>query len=196
MSLILLGASFVHFLIGALLFLVSTFLILLILVQRGRGGGLTGALGGMGGQSAFGTKAGDVFTKITVGTAVVWILLCITAISVFSPPKRDTGSGPATFTNPDATNGDSATDNGTENPTSGTSQTDNSSSTQGTPDGTPSNVPVEASDDSATDLNPPSTGTPSTGTPSTGTPSTSDPSPAPSPAPSTSGSQTDADSDK
>ncbi|MFN9877681.1 MAG: preprotein translocase subunit SecG, partial [Planctomycetota bacterium] len=33
-----------------LLILTSAFMILLILVQRGRGGGLTGALGGAGGQ--------------------------------------------------------------------------------------------------------------------------------------------------
>lgn len=51
------------------------FLIALILLQRGRGGGLAGSFGGMGGQSAFGTKAGDVFTKITVVVAVIWILL-------------------------------------------------------------------------------------------------------------------------
>ena len=51
------------------------FLIGLILLQRGRGGGLAGAFGGMGGQSA-GTKAGDVFTRITIGVASVWILLC------------------------------------------------------------------------------------------------------------------------
>ena len=43
------------------LFLTAVFLILLILVQRGKGGGLAGAFGGMGGQSAFGTKAGDTF---------------------------------------------------------------------------------------------------------------------------------------
>ena len=46
-----------------LLFMCSLFLMALVLVQRGKGGGLTGALGGMGGQSAFGSKAGDAFTK-------------------------------------------------------------------------------------------------------------------------------------
>ena len=60
-----------------LLFLTALFLILLVLVQRGKGGGLAGAFGGMGGQSAFGTKAGDMFTKITVGVAAVWIVLCV-----------------------------------------------------------------------------------------------------------------------
>ena len=65
--------------LGFLLFITAVFLILLVLVQRGRGGGLAGALGGMGGSSAFGAKAGDVFTKITIGTATWWILLCIFA---------------------------------------------------------------------------------------------------------------------
>ena len=64
-------------LVYILLFFLSFFLIVLVLIQRGRGGGLTGALGGMGGQSAFGTKAGDLFTRITVFVASTWIVLCI-----------------------------------------------------------------------------------------------------------------------
>jgi len=76
----------------------AIFLILLVLVQRGRGGGLAGALGGMGGSSAFGAKAGDVFTKITIGAATFWILLCIAATKLIS--TGDTlidieGKGPA-----------------------------------------------------------------------------------------------------
>jgi preprotein translocase subunit SecG len=72
----------IRFFLGFTLALTSLFLILLVLIQRGRGGGLTGALGGMGGQSAFGTKAGDIFTKITVGVAAFWIALCILSINV------------------------------------------------------------------------------------------------------------------
>ncbi|MGQ0635779.1 MAG: preprotein translocase subunit SecG [Planctomycetaceae bacterium] len=56
-----------------LLLALSLFLMLVILIQRGRGGGLAGAFGGLGGQSAFGTKAGDVFTVITIVTAVLWV---------------------------------------------------------------------------------------------------------------------------
>lgn len=54
---------------------VSILLILVILLQRGRGGGLVGALSGLGGQSAFGTKAGDTFTRITIIIAAVWVML-------------------------------------------------------------------------------------------------------------------------
>lgn len=57
------------------LMIIGIILMFIILLQRGRGGGLAGAFGGLGGQSAFGTKAGDVFTKITVGLAAVWVLL-------------------------------------------------------------------------------------------------------------------------
>jgi preprotein translocase subunit SecG len=71
-----------RFVLGFMLAFTAIFLILLVLVQRGRGGGLAGALGGMGGQSAFGTKAGDVFTKITIGAATFWILLCILSVNV------------------------------------------------------------------------------------------------------------------
>jgi preprotein translocase subunit SecG len=60
--------------------LLAIFLILLVLVQRGRGGGLAGALGGMGGSSAFGAKAGDVFTRITIITAAIWICICLIAV--------------------------------------------------------------------------------------------------------------------
>jgi preprotein translocase subunit SecG len=67
--------SIVPYLTMGLLAFVSLLLIFIVLLQRGRGGGLAGALGGAGGQSAFGTKAGDVFTRITIVLAVIWVLL-------------------------------------------------------------------------------------------------------------------------
>ena len=73
-----------QFLLMTLLFMTSVFLILLVLVQRGRGGGLTGALGGMGGQSAFGSKAGDLFTRITIGVATFWIILSVASIKILN----------------------------------------------------------------------------------------------------------------
>ncbi len=69
----------IHGLLGIVLTLMAIFMILLVLVQRGRGGGLAGALGGMGGSSAFGAKAGDIFTRITIGAAAIWIVLCVGA---------------------------------------------------------------------------------------------------------------------
>lgn len=70
--------------LAILLFITSVFLILLVLIQRGRGGGLAGAFGGLGGQSAFGTKAGDLFTRITIVVATVWILLCAASVKLLN----------------------------------------------------------------------------------------------------------------
>ena len=77
------------------LLLTAVFLIVLVLIQRGKGGGLSGAFGGMGGQSAFGTKAGDTFTKITVGVAVFWIVLCVACVRMLATSEQDRlGLGP------------------------------------------------------------------------------------------------------
>src|SRR6266567_1043844 len=83
--LLLAAVDWRHYMFMIPLMLLSVFLILVILVQRGRGGGLTGALGGMGGQSAFGTKAGDLFTRITIVVAALWVLLAMAALKVLNP---------------------------------------------------------------------------------------------------------------
>jgi preprotein translocase subunit SecG len=68
--------------LNVLIVLGSLFLICIILIQRGKGGGLAGAFGGVGGSSAFGTKAGDVFTKITIGVAIGWILVAMLLVKL------------------------------------------------------------------------------------------------------------------
>jgi preprotein translocase subunit SecG len=69
------------------LFLVCVLLMLVVLIQKGRGGGLAGAFGGGGGAgSAFGAKTGDVFTGITVGLAAVYLLLTVCGNYVMRPP--------------------------------------------------------------------------------------------------------------
>ncbi|MGC6441702.1 MAG: preprotein translocase subunit SecG [Rubripirellula sp.] len=85
-------ASLAGVLLGWLMAFLSLFLIMLILIQRGKGGGLTGALGGPGGQSAFGSKAGDTFTAITIVVASLWGLTCVITMLVLG----DGGSSSAT----------------------------------------------------------------------------------------------------
>ncbi|HTL29675.1 MAG TPA: preprotein translocase subunit SecG [Tepidisphaeraceae bacterium] len=60
-----------------LFIIVCIFLILLVLIQKGRGGGLASAFGGMGGNTAFGSKTGDVLTWATSVVFGVFILLAI-----------------------------------------------------------------------------------------------------------------------
>ena len=57
-------------------------MILTILIQRGKGGGLIGAFGGAGGSSPFGSKAGDTFTRIPITMAGIWVLLIMIHVKV------------------------------------------------------------------------------------------------------------------
>ncbi len=72
-------------LLNVVLLIIGVFLILLVLIQKGKGGGLAGAFGGSGGSSAFGSRAGDTFTRITIYVAAVWILLIMITIKVVQP---------------------------------------------------------------------------------------------------------------
>ena len=65
--------------------LVCLFLILLVLIQKGRGGGLAGAFGGAGGNTAFGAKTGDVLTWATSIVFGVFLLLAIILNLMTSP---------------------------------------------------------------------------------------------------------------
>jgi preprotein translocase subunit SecG len=80
------GSSWIGALMNAGLIILSLFMILLVLIQRGKGGGLAGAFGGAGGSSAFGSRAGDTFTRITIIVAAIWILLIMIMVKVVHPP--------------------------------------------------------------------------------------------------------------
>jgi preprotein translocase subunit SecG len=69
-------------LLNLFVLVVGLFLILLVLIQRGKGGGLIGALGGSGGSSPFGSRAGDQFTRITIYVALVWLFLTMAQVKV------------------------------------------------------------------------------------------------------------------
>ena len=183
----LIGALSQYF-FGFTICVLSTFLVLLVLVQRGRGGGLTGALGGPGGQSAFGTKAGDLFTRITIGVATAWILLCATAVFMLrnrSLPQTGSSERPAAKGNavPGASSG--TTENKENNSTLPPIDLSNLTlpKTDPKPATTPAATPPAESTPAAT--------TPPATTPAAATPAESTPAPTPpaaestTPAPST-----------
>ncbi|HEY1377844.1 MAG TPA: preprotein translocase subunit SecG [Gemmataceae bacterium] len=78
--------------LNLLVILTGLFLIGLVLIQRGKGGGLAGAFGGVGGSSPFGSKAGDAFTRITIYVAAFWILLIMVQVRVTNG-ATETGGG-------------------------------------------------------------------------------------------------------
>ena len=61
-----------------LFIVVSIALVLIILVQRPQGGGLTGAFGGGGGtDTAFGGRTGDALTVATITAFTIYLLIAI-----------------------------------------------------------------------------------------------------------------------
>jgi preprotein translocase subunit SecG len=76
-----------------LILLLGIFLILLVLIQRGKGGGLAGAFGGVGGSSPFGSRAGDTFTRITIGVAAAWILMIVVQVRLIKAASQSQDVG-------------------------------------------------------------------------------------------------------
>jgi preprotein translocase subunit SecG len=71
--------TFLLYLTVTLFVIVCIFLILLVLIQKGRGGGLASAFGGAGGNTAFGSKTGDVLTWATSIVFGIFLLLAVAA---------------------------------------------------------------------------------------------------------------------
>lgn len=76
-------------LLNLIILLVGLFLMLLVLIQRGKGGGLAGAFGGVGGSSPFGSRTADQFVKITLWVAGVWVLLIMIHVKVVKYDSRE-----------------------------------------------------------------------------------------------------------
>jgi len=57
--------------------LVCAFLVFVIIIQPSQGEGLASAFGGGGGESFFGTKAGQHINRFTIVLAIVFLLLAI-----------------------------------------------------------------------------------------------------------------------
>ena len=70
-----------------LFILVSVLMILIVLIQKGRGGGLSSAFGGAGGNTAFGSKTGDVLTWATSIIFGVFLLLAMVLNLMTNRPR-------------------------------------------------------------------------------------------------------------
>jgi len=71
--------------LAVLLFLLSLFLVFIIMIQRGKGGGIAGSLTGTA-QSAFGARGGDLLMWWTIILTGVWIFLSGITIYFYSSP--------------------------------------------------------------------------------------------------------------
>jgi preprotein translocase subunit SecG len=72
--------------LGTLFIVICVLLIIVVLLQKGRGGGLGAAFGGMG-SSAFGTRTGDVFTWVTIVLTGLFLLMAVVTTLVLRPQQ-------------------------------------------------------------------------------------------------------------
>jgi preprotein translocase subunit SecG len=76
--------------------IVSLFLILVVLLQQGKGADLAGAFGGGGSQTAFGARgATTILHKATVAAFVLFVLMCLALAIVQVRPRGSVMTGAA-----------------------------------------------------------------------------------------------------
>ena len=90
-SLPLLRISFLMNVVAVLFVLCCLVLILIILIQKGRGGGLSGAFGGGMASGILGSKTGDFLTWVTIVAAGVFLTLAV-VMGKFYKPQAPTGA--------------------------------------------------------------------------------------------------------
>ena len=103
MDLMILGAmSWWSLMLGVFFAIICVVMIIVVLLQKGKGGGLSAAFGGAGGQSAFGSKTGDVFTWATIVIAGLFLVLAMVCTMTFKPSADldDLGGAGAGITSP------------------------------------------------------------------------------------------------
>ena len=91
-----LAAGFIMNILAAIFVIGSVVLILVVLVQKGKGGGLSGAFAGGMASGILGSKTGDFLTWITISVASLFIVVAL----VLDRWWRPTTSGPESTTAP------------------------------------------------------------------------------------------------
>lgn len=88
----LLAVSFIMKLVAVVWFICALGLILVVLIQKGRGGGLSGAFGGGLASGILGSKTGDFLTWVTIGLACMFLLLSVLLAKFYKPAISDFGT--------------------------------------------------------------------------------------------------------
>jgi preprotein translocase subunit SecG len=90
-----LAVSLIMKTVAGLFFICSVALILIILIQKGRGGGLSAAFGGGMAGGILGTKTGDFLTWVTIVLVALFLTFAVVLAKFYKPTVTDYGGGPA-----------------------------------------------------------------------------------------------------
>lgn len=87
----LLAVGFIMKMVAALFVICCVALILIILIQKGRGGGLSGAFGGAMASGILGSKTGDFLTWVTIVLAGVFLTIAVVMAKFYKPEVSEFG---------------------------------------------------------------------------------------------------------
>jgi preprotein translocase subunit SecG len=90
----LLAVSFIMKIVAGLFLISAVALILIILVQKGRGGGLSAAFGGGVASGILGSKTGDFLTWVTIVLVGVFLTLAVVMAKFYKPSDFGGGTPP------------------------------------------------------------------------------------------------------
>ena len=93
--------SFIMSVVAVTWVFVAIALILIVLIQKGRGGGLSGAFGGAMAGGVLGSKTGDFLTWVTIGLVGLFLTLAVVMAKYYKPaPVGDYDVSPQTQQTP------------------------------------------------------------------------------------------------
>ena len=87
----LLAVSLIMKVVAVLFVLCSIILILVILIQKGRGGGLNAALGGAMASGILGSKTGDFLTWVTIALVGIFLVVAVLMAKFYKPTVSEFG---------------------------------------------------------------------------------------------------------
>jgi preprotein translocase subunit SecG len=87
-----LAVSFIMKVLAVLFLLCSVALILVVLIQKGRGGGLSGAFGGAMASGILGSKTGDFLTWVTIVLVGIFLTLAVVMAKFYKPSVGEFGT--------------------------------------------------------------------------------------------------------
>ena len=122
----LLAAGFLMSFVAVIFVICAVALVLVVLIQKGRGGGLSGTFGRAGGASGIlGSKTGDFLTWFTIVLVGVFLMLAVVMAKFYRPSISDFGAPavrqeqPAGVEQPSVPAATSETDNAADTNSSG-----------------------------------------------------------------------------
>jgi preprotein translocase subunit SecG len=89
----MLAVSFFANFVAVVFLICAVVLILIILIQKGKGGGLGAAFGGGLASGILGSKTGDFLTWVTIAMVGVFLTLAVVMAKFYKPGISDFGAG-------------------------------------------------------------------------------------------------------